>query len=679
MTSIERLRDRLLKARHAYYDRNAPILSDAEYDALEDQLRALDPHDPVLALVGSPVPSDSLLMKARHSIAMGSQNKVNSEAEFRSWAQKAEGGALHASLKGDGASAAAYYAGGVLRRVISRGDGEVGEDISSNAMRFKGLPAWAGSSGVGFSGAVRFEVILTMADWAAIDPGRSKNPRNAGSGIMGRKNGEQSEYLSAYAFDLDESVDGNSWRFATESEKASRLEELGFIRMPDKLCATLDEAVGYFREIAAKREHLPFWIDGVVFKINDLGIQELLGATSGRPKGQIAWKFDSSGVQTRLLGVLISGGHTGSIVPTGQLQPVEIGGTTVSSVSLVNFDEIRRLDLAVGDTVWVIKANDIIPKIIQVTERPPDRRPIGIPSACPFCGGPVGWRINSSGDEGAILECKNGACPKKASAKIDRWISSLDILGIGDVVLESMIEHLQIEDAADLYALKTRARELAEMPTHKERELKLGAKRAQSILEAIEARRSLSLSQFLGALGIEHLGKRRVELMIASAKGALDTLDDWRSGKLRDPRIAEVAGVPNMALRIQDAIDANAQLIEKMLANGVELIRADAAPRARASEVAGEGVGEVAGESAGEGDEPSPRTVCISGKLASGRKKADYALPLKAAGYTLVDEVTASLDLLVVGDPESTSAKAVKARKLGIRVIGEAQLEALLA
>jgi DNA ligase (NAD+) len=660
--SIQQLRDLILKAKHAYYYSGEPIMSDAEYDALEDQLRQLAPDDPVLALVGSPIPADTILTKARHSIPMGSQSKVNSEAEFIAWALRSEGCAIHASLKGDGASAAAYYQRGRLVQAISRGDGTIGEDITANAMRFKGLPAWVGIGEQGFTGAVRFEVILTVEEWTAIDPSRSKNPRNAGNGIMGRKNGHQSDRLTAYAFDIDEMVQGQSYRFATEAEKAQRLADLGFNLIPQRLCSDAEQAIAYFREITEQRETLPFWIDGVVLKMNELGLQERMGVTSGRPKGQVAWKFDSSGAETVLTGVVISGGHTGAIVPTGQLLPVDIGGTTVSSVSLVNFDEIARLDLAVGDSVWVIKANDIIPKVVRVTHRPEHRQPILVPNACPFCGGEVGRRINTGGDEGVILDCRNAACSKKSSGKINRWISSLDILGIGDVVLESMLDQLQIEDAADLYTLKGRYNELANLVTHAERDLKLGEKRATSILEAIEAKRILTLSQFLGSLGLEHLGKRRVEIMIRAAQGELDTLDDWRSGKLRDPRVADLAGAPNIASPIQDGIDAMALIIDKMLVNGVEILPPQ-------EDLHG----------SGESEESKRQTVCISGKLPSGKKKSDYQVQLLAAGYELVDDVSKDLSYLVLADATSTSSKAVKARKIGVPVISEDELAGLLA
>jgi DNA ligase (NAD+) len=400
----------------------------------------------------------------------------------------------------------------------------------------------------------------------------------------------------------------------------------------------------------------------VVLKVNDLALQERMGVTAGRPKGQVAWKFDSSGAQTELVGVVISGGHTGSIVPTGQLKPVDIGGTTISSVSLVNFDEIARLDLAIGDSIWVIKANDIIPKVVRVTDRPLSRQPILAPKVCPFCGGQVGRRINSGGDEGVILECRNAACSKKSSGKINRWISSLDILGIGDVVLESMLIQMNIEDAADLYTLRNRFEELANLVTHSERDLKLGEKRATSILEEIEAKRVLSLSQFLGSLGLEHLGKRRVELMIQAAQGELDDLEAWRSGKLRDARVAALAGAPNIGNSIQDGIDSMATVIDKMLANGVDILSP-----------------QVDLHSTTDLDLAPRKTVCISGKLPSGKRKSDYDAPLRAAGYELVDEVGKGLSYLVLADADSVSSKAQKARKLGVAVISELELNKLLS
>jgi len=653
---LAHLRNLILKAKHAYYYSGAPIMGDAEYDALEDELRLLAPEDPVLALVGAPVPTDAMLTKARHAMPMGSQNKVNSAAEFLAWCVKSGGGAVHASLKGDGASAAAYYRDGRLVQAISRGDGTIGEDITANAVRFQGLPAWAGTDAGAFSGSVRFEAILTVADWARVDPARSKNPRNAGNGIMGRKNGHQADCLTSFAFDIEETRGATAVRFATEAEKAARIAELGFNPIPQRHCRSAEEAVEYFTAVARERDALPFWTDGVVMKLNDIAQQSALGVTAGRPKGQVAWKFDSVGAETVLEAVDVSGGHTGALVPIARLRPVEIGGTTVSSATLGNWDEIARLDLAIGDSVWLIKANDIIPKVVRVTERPHDREAIVPPTSCPFCGAEAGRRRNTGGAEGVILACRNAACPKKSTGKISRWIGSLDIQGIGDAVLEAMLERFGLEDAAGLYTLRPHEAELAELVINTEKGIRLGEKRAASILGEIDATRTLTLPQFLGSLGVDHLAKRRVELMMNAADGALDTLDDWRSGRLRGAELAAKAGAPNTAAAMQDGIDGAAPLIDRMLAAGVAVLP----PQRDVPEPA----------------EPAApmRTLCISGKLPSGLKKADYEERLRSVGIQLVDEVTKGLDFLALADPGSTSAKAQKARKLGVAVISEEEM-----
>ena len=656
MSRITELRNLIIKAKHAYYYSGDPIMEDLEYDALEDELRLLSPEDDVFKIVGAQVPEDTMLTKAKHSIPMGSQSKVNSVAEFESWCEKNEVSEIHASIKGDGASAAAYYANGRLVQAISRGDGLVGEDITANALRFKGLPAWVETNGTPFNGAVRFEVILTVADWAKIDPAKSKNPRNAGTGIMGRKNGQQSDCLTIFAFDLDESTNGKPVEFKTEKDKTQRLLELGFNVMPHVQCANVQEAVAYFHEIAHTRADLPIWIDGVVLKINDIQRQIELGISGGRPKGQVAWKFVSVGAETVLEGVVVSGGHTGGLYPTAQLRPVEIGGTTVSNASLANYDEIERLDVAIGDSVWVVKANDIIPKIVRVTQRGANRISILQPTSCPFCGGVVGRRVNVAGDTGVIIECQNPNCEKKSTGKIRRWIASVDILGIGDVVIEAMVDQLNLSDAADLYILRARFDELTDLMLNAERDMRLGDKRATSILEAIDGRRELTLNQFLGSLGLDHLGKRRVDIMIKAANGELDQLGSWRSGMLRNLDFAARVGVPGIGGEIQDGIDAMSVVIDKLLANGVVILEKQLQSAAH----------------------ENLQTVCISGKLHSGKKKADYEESLLRVGYALLDEVSKGLNFLVLADPDSTSSKAEKARKLGIQIISEDQLIELI-
>ncbi len=651
------LRSQIIKAKQAYYYGGEPIMSDQEYDSLEDELRIIAPDDPVLALVGAPVPPDAMLTKATHRIPMGSQSKVNTSDEFRAWYKKScDGLPVHLSLKGDGASAAAYFEAGELKQMISRGDGLVGEDITANALKFKGLPVVVPGK---FTGAVRVEVILTVQDWEKVDATKSKNPRNAGAGIMGRKNGKQSELLTCFAFDIDEIVDGETREFDSESEKITRIVELGIGTIEHRLCSSVDEAIAYYDEVAVRRPDLPIWIDGVVIKVEDLKLQRSLGVTANRPKGQVAWKFDSVGAKTILRSVSVSGGHTGALIPNAQLEPVEIGGTTVANASLANWDEVERLDLAIGDEVWLIKANDIIPKVIRVTKRGEDRQAIVPPSECPFCGSTVGRRKNTSGAEGVVLECQNEECPKKSLGKIKRWITSVDLQGIGDSVRHALVEQMGLENAAGLYTLRDDPDALASLIINQEKELRLGKKRAATILQGIEARRELTLVDFLGSLGIDRLGKRRVELMVNAAAGKLNTLADWREGRLREEAFAESVGAPNTGAAIQDGIESMAELIDGLLAAGV--VVSDATP-----------VAALPGAEA-------KKTVCISGKLPSGRKKADYEQALDAAGYHLVDKVNQDLTYLVLADPDSSSSKAKKARQLGVEIIPEERLQELCA
>ncbi len=660
MLRLSELRSLIMKAKQAYYYGGEAIMTDTEYDALEDELRMLDPDDSVLAIVGAPIPPDNILAKAPHRISMGSQGKVNSEEQFLSWHEKhVQDFQIHASLKGDGASAAAYYEEGNLVQVISRGDGKVGEDVTANALKFKGLPACVAGQGGAFNGAIRLEVILTVEDWGKVDEERSTNPRNLGTGIMGRKNGQQSELLTVYAFDIDESIDGKPVAFETELSKSQRLEELGFNLIPYQMCKTTKEVLAYFDRIAKKRDSLPIWIDGIVLKINNIQAQQDLGVTSGRPKGQIAWKFDSEGAETVLLSVSISGGHTGALIPNARFEAVKIGGTTVQNASLANWDEIERLDLAVGDRIWVIKANDIIPKVIRVTQKGSSRQAIQAPKKCPFCGGQVSRRLNTGGEEGVVLECQNQACSEKSSGKIKQWIKSLDIEGIGDSVREAMVEHLALEDVAGLYVLREDPERLAAMIINTERDIRLGEKRATTILESIDASRDLTLIQFLGSLGVERLGKRRVELIAKAADGQLNTLKAWRSGALRDPDLAQQAGVPSIGDAIQDGIDAMSDLIDGLLGHGVK-------------------VSELEDNEKSKDSDKKLKSVCITGKLPSGKKKSEYKALLQAAGYQLVDRVSKDLDFLVLADPSSQSSKAKKARSYGVELISEEDLMELV-
>ena len=374
--TVAQLRSHIIKAKQAYYFSPSPIMSNEDYDAMEEYLARISPlgaDDPVLQMVGCPVPPDNMLDKVEHRIHMGNQDKVNTEQEFREWFEKrASGGPVHVSFKGDGGSAAAYYENGYLKLGLTRGDGVVGQDITASMVKFKGIPAYID----GFDGSIRFEGILTKADWETVG---GKNPRNQGNGIMNRLDGVQAEFITGFAFDI-----ANGIEFETETEKSQYLEDLGVSVMPWRLCYTADEAVAYYNEIMEARGEgnegsLPFFIDGIVIKIDSLSVQDELGySPSGKyRKGQVAWKPENQVATTTLLGYEITGGHTGALIPNARLEPVELGGVTISNALLNNWDEIERLDVAVGDIVTVSRRGDVIPKVENVATKI---------YKCPECG-----------------------------------------------------------------------------------------------------------------------------------------------------------------------------------------------------------------------------------------------------------------------------------------------------
>ena len=552
MKKIDEIRNLMLRARQCYYYGSNPVMSDAEYDMLEKKLRAISPNDPILSMVGVPVPPDNILVKVKHSMSMGSQNKVNSEAEFRAWANKYCTDRIHCSLKGDGGSAAAYYRGGQLVQVISRGSGDEGEDITANAIKFQGLPAIID----GFSGSIRFEVMLTTDDYKVVHPEQKTHPRNIGNGIMGRKDGTQSEYLSIFAFDIinDEHV------YKSEEEKSKELISFGVQVMPWCICDSANAVCCWYKKVMDMRSTLSFRIDGVVLKCDSTDAQDRHGISSGRPKAQVAWKPESEFHVTTINDVVLTVGHTGSINPTAVLEPIDIDGATITNVYLNNWEEINRLDIAIGDKVQVYKANEIVPKVQCVVEKAKNRKLIEEPTECPVCGGVVGRNKNIDG-EGAVTMCLNPDCDAKAVGKIKRWIKSLDIKNIGDTVLESMVTELNLRDASDLYSLS-----VVMLSKIKCGNGNLGTKRAELVKTEIDKTRKLTIDQFVGSLGVKHLGKRRVEIIRGMADGLienLDSIDKWLDGRLITYK--SQLGINNIAHIIYADLIKNKDLINRLL------------------------------------------------------------------------------------------------------------------
>lgn len=650
-----------LEAAEAAYYNGMALMEDAEYDLLRDELTALNPNHPHLEKVGAPIEVASDSSKVKHTIPMGSQRKAMNRGEFDQWlasVSKALGVSineleLQLSYKADGGSYSFKFVNGAMVECLSRGDGLEGEDVTANASMFQGIPHTVidPTNGEPFNGLIRAEVVLPVDAWKALDPELTSNPRNIGNGIAGRSSGVDSDKLRVIAFRAYTNTGEELCN--DEALMAQLMEHMGFETVPS-MTGTSEQVWKFFKEIEAHRKDgtldLDYWIDGGVCKLNSIEDQHEVGVSDNRPKGQIALKFEATGTPSVLEGVTITVGHTGMITPTGDFKPVQISGTTISSALLVNWDSINQLDIAIGDSVLLHKAGEIIPKVLRVTNRPDSRQLIAEPTCCPVCSGEVGKKKNVGGGESAHLFCLNPECSAKSSGKIGRFVKSVNILGIGDEVLEAMIEAGLVSNIADLYRLNERRAEFANLMLG-ESSVRFGESRADKVLAEIDKTRVLTIPQLLGSLGINHLGKRRVEIIMKSVPGQFDSLESWFDGSL--VKYATQASIPNMAKAILDALSAAKPVIEDMLTIGVSIKH--------------EAIKEVAADAL---------SFCMTGKLSQSKKV--YEQMVKDAGHEWKSSVAKGLNYLVMADPESTSSKAVKARKLGVKCISEEQLTELL-
>ena len=646
--------DQLTEANRLYYAENNPKVDDLIYDEWKAEYRTIlekegiDPESDILLNpenVG--YTPTTLLSKAEHKIFMGSLDNSMTIEDFMAF-DKRVGGPYYCNHKVDGASIALYYKMGILQQAITRGDGVIGDDITDNVRQFCNLPKQAGY----FTGAVRGEAILFTAEWEKIDSEQESNPRNIGSGIIQRSDGTNNNVMRLMAFDII--PEGLSLK--TEAEKIDLLKSLGF-QVPDgELFQTAAEVIKAHAVLGEKRKGLPYWIDGYVVKANSLDRQEELGWSGKRPKFSTAFKFTAEKVETTLEEVIWTVGHTGDQIPTARLASVRLGGTTVQNALLCNMEEIARLDIAVGDRVLVYKAGEIIPKIHSVIERPANRKIIDEPKVCFACGAPTARRQSSVAGNvkvGAVTECTNTDCSAKSSGKIKTFIKKVDILGIGDAVLDALISSGMVKTIPDLYRLDVS--ELSKLTAG----TLVGKKRAESIIKEIEGKRKLTIDLFLGSLGIQHLGRRRVQLIRENvfAKEYIDIfnrLPAWFDGKL--VAYAQAAGVPGIAEAIQVGIDRQKNMIADLLKE-VELVD----PPKKAEPIFGVLNG---------------RAFCLTGTMS--RKRSDIEKDIVAAGGLAFKDISNKDVTLVQADPASASSKSTKAKKIGASIISEEELNALM-
>jgi len=627
-----RLRARELEAlirRHQelYYN-GEPEISDEEFDALWDELASIDPDNALFASVGAD--RSERWPKYGHRMTMGSLSKATDPESFLAWAAKMSYRPYLVQYKLDGASMELQYDGGRFVRGVTRGDGDIGDDITQNVARMNGVPKKLAEP---FTGAVRGEVLMSRSMHAQKYADKA-NCRNAANGLMKRKDGKGAGDLDIICYDALGSLPSGA-PFTTEREKISWLQRMGFNVVPTTECQNPEEVVAYRAKIMDMRATLPYDIDGLVVKGDRIDAED---AGKLRPELQIAFKFSPEEAVTTLVDVEWSESGT-SVTPIGLVEPVRLAGTTVQRANLANPGMIRSMDLRIRSKVVITKRGEIIPKIESLVENPPDAAPISIPTHCSLCGTPLV-------DEDTRLYCPNPACPGKAYHRLEKWLSVIDIKDIGSALLRRLFDAGRVVRIPDLYSLTVE--ELLSFE-------RMGDKSAKKIIRNIKAQSDVSLSQFVAGFDIEGIGILMADKLVAAGYTTLEKL--------------LLAPWPDF-----ESIDGFAEITAKALYNGLRVVEADM------RELVDKGFVRIRAPSAAVSAEKSlvaGKNFCFTGELVAMKRSEAEKLVRDCGGFVKTS-VTKDLDYLVTNDPSSGSEKNRRAQELSISIIDEAQFLAML-
>jgi DNA ligase (NAD+) len=626
--ALERL---IVRYQESYYNGEAEI-ADAEFDLLWDELKTLDPKNSVLTKVGAD--STDGFPKTKHLIPMGSQDKAANPGEFTAWAnkmlKKGDFGGFLVQYKLDGASLELQYEGGRLVRAVTRGDGTIGDEITPNARRMRGV---LGEVKAGFSGGIRGEVVMTHDVWQKKYRDKA-NCRNAANGLMRRKDGAGSEDLTLITYDV--SAAGDDGFFTDETAKIAWLKKQGFNVAESREFPDPPSIIAYREELAARRDSLPFDIDGLVVKDKTTDPADLRRA---RPERQIAFKFEPEMAFSILRDVEWSESGA-TYTPIGVVDPVRLAGTTVQRANLNNPDMIRVMGLQIGSAVSVVKRGDIIPKIEGLA--PPGAletgalKEIEFPRICGSCG-------TALRDEGTRLMCPHGGCPKRLHHRLEKWVSVLDIRELGDKLLRQLFDSGRVRNISDLYTLT--AEELAGYE-------RMGETSAEKVIRHIRTKRELPLQVFTAGLDLEGVGELIMERAVSAGYNTLDKLKAVSATEL-----SGIWGIGNItAETIVRGIKELEGEIQKILDGGIIAIAAP--PREEEQPLRG-------------------LSFCFTGELKTIKRSAAEE-KVKALGGSAKSSVVKDLSYLVTNDIESGSAKNKKAGELGIPIIDEEAFLALL-
>ncbi len=658
----EELRDKLRHHEYLYYVLDQPEISDASYDRLMKRLEELETAHPELITPDSPsvrvggTPREGF-QTVQHARPMLSLDNAFSYDQLRDFDRRVRQGSGREKIeyiaehKFDGLSISLQYVNGLLARGVTRGDGRTGEDVTPNVKTIRSIPLRVELSALKKlklppTFEVRGEVLMTRKSFEAMNRQQEEsggkifvNPRNAAAGsvrvldpsITARR---RLEFFAYYLL-----VDGEV-PFAKHSESLEALKQLHFRASEDwKLCDGIDEVVKYCDVWEPKREKLPYEIDGVVIKVNSIGIQRELGFTAKAPRWAMAYKYPARQETTVVNDIRVQVGRTGTLTPVAVLEPVQVGGVTVSRSTLHNMDEIERLGLQIGDTVLIERAGEVIPHVLKVTKEGANRKPFRMPKNCPECGSAI---HRAEGE--VAYRCVNAACPAKRKESLLHFASrhAMDINGLGDKIVDQLVDKGLVKDVADLYTLKLD--DVAELE-------RMGEKSAQNLLQQIAASKKLSLARLIYALGIRMVGERTGQLL-AEHFSSLDELAEAKEEQLFE--VTEVG--PKVAAAIAEFFSesANRKIIKKLDKAGV---RPTAEKRVMKSQ-------KFAGKS-----------FVFTGALAN-RSREEAGQLVMQHGAKVSGSVSKKTDYVVVGtDPGS---KYDKARELGVPVLTEPEFEKLL-
>jgi DNA ligase (NAD+) len=610
---ITELETKIFQARDDYYN-GTPTVSDKIFDAWVDELRLLDPTSKAVTAIGSPI-APSEWKKAKHQIPMGSLDKVNLPDELSKWAKDmANGEKLFVTEKLDGLSIEVIYEDGSLHQAITRGDGETGEDITVNVAKMGGVHSHLKHK---FTGSLRGEIIMKKSVHKKHFADKA-NPRNAASGTSKRLDGVGVEHLDILFYQVLGDVD-----FKTEAKQFNWLEQQGLNTPNFWTFNDAAEVNSHWREYQDKeRDKLDYDIDGLVIRVNDMAKQIALGDKDLRPKGAIAFKFDNEARESVIRDIIWQVGNSGRITPVAVVDPVQLVGATVTRASIYNMSYIEELKLDIGATVLVARANDVIPRIEELIKG--TGKVAKPPTSCPECNGVIRM-------DGENLVCTNtDYCRAQIIGRIKNWIKELNLLEWGDTLVEKLVDAKLINDIADLYMLKVD--DIANLD-------RLGEKTAKKVLDILEANKVIPLEVFLGALSIPMIGQSTIKAIMNEG---CDTLE--RFGQLGAAQFEQVPGVgPTKAKFLADGLRHNQNLILRLM-NHVK--------------IKDKVIGTLTGKS-----------VCFTGSMKNKRPLLEKMAA--DAGADVKSSVGKGLTYLIIADPNSTSSKAVAARKLGTKLISE--------